>query len=95
MPILRFANVRVGRKNDTTLVLDDALAASSPLSRLSLDALNDAFPLEVATYPAPALADLDGDLRDDLILGGLYGTLLYFPAAEAIDARYTEDAPQD
>lgn len=69
VPILRFAQFQgINRLVESTTNLFD----------LSLDDLNDDYPLDVATYPSPTIADFDGDGAEDLVLGGLYGTLLYF-----------------
>lgn len=65
-----------------------ASAVPSPLAGLDLDELNDNVPIEIAAYPAPTLADFDGDGVDDLLLGGLYGTLLFFNGAEAVDEHF-------
>ncbi|CAH0374152.1 unnamed protein product [Pelagomonas calceolata] len=56
---------------------------TAPLQDLDLEALgrSKTFPLPVHEAPAPCLADFNGDGVDDLILGGRYGTLLYFDGA--------------
>ncbi|KAJ1460632.1 hypothetical protein M885DRAFT_612671 [Pelagophyceae sp. CCMP2097] len=80
-------------------VLDDAKTGfalqafkdTSGLASVSLDAIADSFPLDIGAYSSPALADLDGDGKDDLILGGLYGTLLFFDAATRPPRGFTED----
>lgn len=92
VPLLRYGTLADDVRGPRLLPADH-LAASSPLARLSLDAINDAFPPELADYPAPALADFDADGVDDLLLGGLYGTLLYFNGVAPVDDKFTDDAP--
>lgn len=79
--IMRFAKV-------DGHTLRSASAMPSPLAALDLDELNDHVPIEIAAYPAPTLADLDGDGIDDLLLGGLYGTLLFFNGAEPVENHF-------
>ena len=63
---------------------------TAPLQDLSLEALgrSKTFPLPVHEAPAPCLADFNGDGVDDLILGGRYGTLLYFDGAQPAPKKW-------
>ena len=63
---------------------------TAPLQDLSLEALgrSKTFPLPVHEAPAPCLADFNGDGVDDLIVGGRYGTLLYFDGASPAPKKW-------
>ena len=63
---------------------------TAPLQDLSLEALgrSKTFPLPVHEAPAPCLADFNGDGVDDLIVGGRYGTLLYFDGAQPAPKKW-------
>lgn len=59
-------------------LVEISLPVASPLEALDLDALHDHFDVAVLAAPAPAFADLNGDGVTDLLVGGHYGTLLFF-----------------
>jgi len=72
--------------------------APGRLGDIDIDAITEVFEMDVGGYPAPALADLNGDGVEDLVLGEHYGTLLYFDGSDPVlrrralwDARFLDD----
>eukprot|EP00633_Aureoumbra_lagunensis_P005194 CAMPEP_0197317598 /NCGR_PEP_ID=MMETSP0891-20130614/47696_1 /TAXON_ID=44058 ORGANISM="Aureoumbra lagunensis, Strain CCMP1510" /NCGR_SAMPLE_ID=MMETSP0891 /ASSEMBLY_ACC=CAM_ASM_000534 /LENGTH=355 /DNA_ID=CAMNT_0042807655 /DNA_START=549 /DNA_END=1616 /DNA_ORIENTATION=- len=87
IPMLFFARLY---KAEGTFILKRAPVPIHPFVDISLDAITEHFPFEVAAYPAPALADFNNDSITDLVLGDLTGALLFFDGAKPIPPQYTE-----
>ena len=58
--------------------------APGRLGDVNIDDIMEVYEMDVGGYPAPALADLNGDGVEDLVLGELYGTLVFFDGKEPV-----------